>query len=387
MTRITSFFFQEVKDNKRRIGFFYNGRLALVSCATALLFLVLLVDFHTTRTASISNVSSPATSTDNSDKDALGSAADTKYPHDDSDHVWHWARKVKTHTDISRKLVQQENCSGRSYEEMYDFYHENGYIIFRSCTLNTEEGIKNVLDPNAEVARRSGARVPNSKEVGVMHLTLDQDIVAFIEYLHGGRRAFPFQTLHFSKGTQQPIHSDLYHFDTMPRTLMAAAWTALEDINTDNGPLLFYPKSHHFGTWDQDFIGAGFNREKFDEIEYGKKLTAILDSFLERKTAHEMKKGDTLIWAAGLCHGGSKQNDMSLTRLSTVTHYFFEGAHAYWSPKNSNLSINEINYRKTIAPCTTSGENNNIPRTAYSCADTVIDRWKHGFGESLKSEF
>lgn len=46
------------------------------------------------------------------------------------------------------------------------------------------------------------------------------------------------------------MQSDLIHFDTMPRTLMAAAWTALEDIHPDSGPLRFYPKSHHLGTND-----------------------------------------------------------------------------------------------------------------------------------------
>ena len=63
----------------------------------------------------------------------------------------------------------------------------------------------------------------------------------FLEYLHGGRRLFPYQTLNFPKGTQQPLHSDLVHFDTSPRTLMTAAWVALEDMNPDNGPLQFVP--------------------------------------------------------------------------------------------------------------------------------------------------
>lgn len=44
------------------------------------------------------------------------------------------------------------------------------------------------------------------------------------------------------------------HFDTMPRTLMTAAWTALEDMNENNGPLVFYPRSHHLGTLDWDEV-------------------------------------------------------------------------------------------------------------------------------------
>ena len=37
-----------------------------------------------------------------------------------------------------------------------------------------------------------------------------------------------------------------------------------------------------------------------------------------------LKKGQALLWAANLLHGGSPQRDKRRTRLSQVTHYFFE---------------------------------------------------------------
>jgi hypothetical protein len=42
-----------------------------------------------------------------------------------------------------------------------------------------------------------------------------------------------------------------------------------------------------------------------------------------------IKKGQAFIWAANLVHGGSPQNDRSRTRMSQVSHYFFEGCRYY----------------------------------------------------------
>lgn len=38
-----------------------------------------------------------------------------------------------------------------------------------------------------------------------------------------------------------------------------------------------------------------------------------------------MKKGQGLICAANLLHGGSKQTNKALTRQSQVTHYYLRG--------------------------------------------------------------
>jgi hypothetical protein len=40
-------------------------------------------------------------------------------------------------------------------------------------------------------------------------------------------------------------------------------------------------------------------------------------------------KGQAVIWAANLLHGGSLQRDRSRTRHSQVTHYFFEGSRVF----------------------------------------------------------
>jgi ectoine hydroxylase-related dioxygenase (phytanoyl-CoA dioxygenase family) len=49
-----------------------------------------------------------------------------------------------------------------------------------------------------------------------------------------GRRAFPFQTLNFPTGTEQPCHSDSIHFSSIPERFMCGVWVALEDIHLDS---------------------------------------------------------------------------------------------------------------------------------------------------------
>ena len=58
-----------------------------------------------------------------------------------------------------------------------------------------------------------------------------------------GRKPLPFQTLNFPFGTQQAAHSDTIHFNSKPPGYMAGVWVALEDMDMDNGPLVYYPGS------------------------------------------------------------------------------------------------------------------------------------------------
>ena len=332
-----------------------------------------------TTTTTTSTPVSPSSTT------STTSVEEMKYIHDDPKHPWNWSRSGKTDESLSMKT----DCDGKSYQDLYDHFHEYGYVIFRSCTLQQKQDT--VLDPVAAYTKTiTEARVQDAKNKAVLDLTVDEGILEIIQFIHGGRRPFPFQTLNFSKGTQQPIHSDLVHFDTFPRTLMSAAWTALEDMNENNGPLRFFPKSHSYGIWDPDEVGLRFQMtdeemmdgEKFSAI-YGERLEQVLlDVGLEPKTAPEMKKGQTLVWAAGLAHGGSKQKDMSLTRLSQVTHYFFEGAHSYWSPRISRFSVDRINYRN-LTPCF---YNERIPKDKFSCAKLMIEEWKEKFKNAIKEE-
>lgn len=70
-----------------------------------------------------------------------------------------------------------------------------------------------------------------------------------------GRKAFPFQTLNFPVGTEQPLHTDAVHFSSIPKRFMCGVWLAMEDIRADAGPLCYIPGSHRWPMLDNAAIG------------------------------------------------------------------------------------------------------------------------------------
>ena len=144
-----------------------------------------------------------------------------------------------------------------------------------------------------------------------------------------GRAPRPFQTLNFPVGTEQAVHTDHIHFNSEPFGLMCGVWVALEDIGPDQGPLIYYPKSQNWPELNFEDVGLEPSYEVYHRYE------AALQGLIEDRGLQPayglMKRGQALIWAANLLHGGSSQNDPSLSRHSQVTHFFFEGVKC-WRP-------------------------------------------------------
>ncbi len=144
-----------------------------------------------------------------------------------------------------------------------------------------------------------------------------------------GRAAFPFQTLNFKHGTQQPLHSDCIHFSSLPERFMCGVWVALEDIHPDAGPLTYRPGSHRLPivTMQTAGLNAGVAApEDYDRL-YVPAIAAQADAFPAREAV--LKKGQAFVWAANLIHGGAPILDAARTRQSQVTHYYFEGCQYY----------------------------------------------------------
>jgi hypothetical protein len=175
-------------------------------------------------------------------------------------------------------------------------------------------------------------------------------VLALLSDLYG-RPAFPFQTLNFSVGTQQHYHSDSVHFSSCPERFMAGVWVALEDIDSDNGPLVYYPGSHTLPVFTNEHIGQnpawGAPNPYTQYPAYERAWEAIVEA-LDLKPVHfHAKKGQALIWAANLLHGGSAQNDLQRTRHSQVTHYYFQGC-SYYTPLGSVPFLGKIHHREII---------------------------------------
>src|SRR5262249_24824204 len=101
------------------------------------------------------------------------------------------------------------------------------------------------------------------------------------------------------------------HFYSVPAGFMCGVWIALEDVDEGNGALEYYPGSHRLPFLDYVALGIRASEQKAYE-HYGayEQLvqTTIAELSLERRVLR-LRKGQALVWAANLLHGGSPIQD------------------------------------------------------------------------------
>jgi len=117
------------------------------------------------------------------------------------------------------------------------------------------------------------------------------------------KKPLPFQTLNFPVGTQQRGHSDAAHFNCWPNDgSMCGVWVALQDITEDNGPLIYYPGSHQ---WPELYpVNFGITPGPEEKNKFAKKFDTFVRSLGIKPQRALLKKGQAVIWAANLIHGG-----------------------------------------------------------------------------------
>jgi ectoine hydroxylase-related dioxygenase (phytanoyl-CoA dioxygenase family) len=150
-------------------------------------------------------------------------------------------------------------------------------------------------------------------------------VAALRELYH--REPLPFQTLNFPVGTQQFAHSDTIHFNSAPAGFMAGAWVAMEDMDMDNGPLMYYPGSHKLPEYTMAHVGVpavASNYPKYEEF-----MQRVIRDFDLKPDYGTIKKGQVFIWSANLIHGGSMMRQPLRSRHSQVTHFYFKGCRYY----------------------------------------------------------
>lgn len=200
-------------------------------------------------------------------------------------------------------------------------FRENGYLI-RDFGFSEAD----LAEAAAYTKAIAKGRVQDAWLVNgaIRRLATDQRVVSFLNQLYQ-RESFPFQTLNFPRGSQQNTHSDTYHFNSVPQGFMCGVWVALEDIHPDSGPLQYYPGSHRLPSLKNADLPSGA-----DDTYSAQVLEIVEKSGIPRETA-KIRRGQAFIWAANLYHGGSPIADAARTRLSQVTHYYFDGC-SYFTP-------------------------------------------------------
>jgi ectoine hydroxylase-related dioxygenase (phytanoyl-CoA dioxygenase family) len=219
-------------------------------------------------------------------------------------------------------------------------FERDGYLILASsgCDDPVLDGIVADLDGRFQGEYRrehdgayySEQRIMDAWRISqnVKALALAPGILPCLEDLYG-RRPLPFQTLNFRFGTEQPAHSDAIHFNSEPAGFMCGAWVALEDIDMDCGPVVYYPGSHRLPEVTLEDIG-----DDADEVAYSDHVAALIEREGLEPHYATIRKGQVFVWASNLLHGGSPRRGPGRTRHSQVTHYFFEDCE-YHSPLRS----------------------------------------------------
>jgi len=274
--------------------------------------------------------------------------------------------------------------------------HEKGYAVldFPDADIDARiERIKGALGPrygidfsNPESDKTRGDRRIQDAwkfDEDVRAIAANQAMLDLLSKLYG-RRAFPFQTLNFPVGTQQDAHSDSVHFSSLPERFMCGVWLAMEDIGPDAGPLFYYPGSHRWPIMTNALIGRrGYGSDLGSAQDpYGPAWQALVDANGAQADTFQARKGQALIWCANLLHGGSRQNDLRLTRWSQVTHYYFEDC-IYYTPAFSDEAVGRLQLRELVSvgdgqpqPNSYLGEPVAVPKRRASLLRRLTKRFK-----------
>ena len=230
-------------------------------------------------------------------------------------------------------------------------YHEDGYIFIdleltQEFIDTTMQGIFDELDKlNTQDNRYHYSDSPRVFEAwktipNVLSLARHPKILSTLELLYS-RKPVPFQTINFLKGSNQPLHQDSIHFYTQPERWMVGTWTALQDMTEDCGPLNIVPGSHkwpHYNFQNLNLPVVEFGEQFSNYAEYENFLIQLLEAMEGEKKNWLGKKGQTLIWASNLLHGGAPITNPDSTRYAQATHFYFEGCNHYYSPMFSDTA-------------------------------------------------
>ena len=230
-------------------------------------------------------------------------------------------------------------------------YNKDGYVVIDlelddNFISNLISGVQDELDKlptqDSRYHYSDSPRVFESWRINpyVLDLARHPKILKTLEFLYN-KKPVPFQTINFLKGSNQPLHQDSIHFYTQPERWMVGTWTALEDISELNGPLNIIPGSHkhpHYNFQNLNLPVVEFGNQFENYAEYENFLIHLVATMNENKKQWIGKKGQTLIWAANLLHGGAEIIDKNLTRHSQATHFYFEGCNHYYAPLFSDVT-------------------------------------------------
>lgn len=260
-----------------------------------------------------------------------------------------WLDLPNAHQKVDTKL-KRKKLSPLLAEALHHFI-DHGYVIFpRAVDSKLIDKYLLELDELARTKNQLKASIIDTGPAGEQIVPLTEEIRAqpsikildsyiyahtarqliFSESIRSFLRAvfeediLAFQALHFETGSGQVMHQDTAYVVLDDPMKLCASWIALEDISPGTGELRYYRGSHRLPDWIYSDKYKHFNHER-DGHDAHLNYLGWLDSESSKRGFDLQyflpKKGDVLIWAADLVHGGTPIQIDTKTRRSLVTHY------------------------------------------------------------------
>lgn len=247
-------------------------------------------------------------------------------------------------------LLERSDLSAEEREEVERFARD-GFLILDRHRLGIDDfdALAEQVIADTEGLYQGVTRVQEAWKLSesVRALAIAPGVLDVLRRLYQ-REPVPFQTLNFKYGTQQGTHSDTFHFHCLPKFFLCGVWVALEDVDEKNGPVHYYSGSHRLPDYDVlDLDVPAVGNRSTDPL--GGPYDRFVGGMLERSGLPRerliIEKGQALIWAANLYHGGDPIEDPSRTRYSQVTHYYFDGCVPY-SPMRSDRARGKVAFQR-----------------------------------------
>ena len=241
-------------------------------------------------------------------------------------------------------------------QEALRAFPERGYAVLERLFTAAEvdavnEQIDGLLGGGGLHYHHRSPRVMNSwrKSPAVQQLVADPRLTDVLTLILG-REALLFQTINFIVGSEQGAHSDAFHMMTEPPGFLLGVWVALEDIESDAGPVFYLPGSHRLPYVMSEDLEAPARRPLMVPDKppaYARKMNQVARDFDAEKVPFEARKGDVLVWHHNLLHGGGAIEREGATRKSLVAHFFADGV----------LGYHEVTERPALIPAFESSNN------------------------------
>lgn len=262
-----------------------------------------------------------------------------------------WTDRLDAEEELARRIEAGGLSAGDA--DLLTDWLSDGYVIIPGAVdprvidrvLNDLERVWNEGDPRILVALSTSrsARVSSPDYVATKHKLLDTHayfrsvldaifapVIARFLRLVFEHHPICTQTLGFRLGSEQGMHRDTAYVVMNEPLKLAASWIALEDIHPGSGALQFIHGGHRLPEYRFSGEYKHWKVGRDPAEDHDRQYELMIEEAAKRGLPTKQfiaKRGDVLIWAADLPHGGSPVTDPTLTRKSLVAHYCPEGCH------------------------------------------------------------